>query len=85
MMKYRTDGHRDKQASWNFDFIHATLRRHRDPVTGETTDEPPYPYPHLFDPDKQEEYVESTPTPLYDSEFDETDEFEEVKEPPIGE
>lgn len=31
------------------------------------------------------EYVESTPTPLYDSEFDETDEFEEVKEPPIGE
>ena len=57
MMKYRTDGHRDKQASWNFDFIHATLRRHRDPVTGETTDEPPYPYPHLYDPDKQEAQV----------------------------
>ena len=57
MMKYRTDGHRDKQASWNFDFIHATLRRHRDPVTGETTDEPPYPFPHLYDPDKQEAQV----------------------------
>ena len=57
MMKYRTDGHRDKQASWNFDFIHATLRRHRDPVTGESTDEPPYPFPHLFNPDKQEAQV----------------------------
>ena len=57
MMKYRPDGHRDKEATWNFDFIHATLRRHRDPVTGETTDEPPYPYPHLYDPDKQEAQV----------------------------
>ena len=57
MMKYRTDGHRDKQAAWNFDFIHATLRRHRDPVTGESTDEPPYPFPHLFNPDKQEAQV----------------------------
>lgn len=27
MMKYRTDGHRDKEASWNFDFIHAALFR----------------------------------------------------------
>ena len=54
MMKYKRDGHRDKVATWNFDFIHATLRRHRDPKTGEMTDEPPYPYPHLFDPDKQE-------------------------------
>ena len=54
MMKYKRDGHRDKVATWNFDFIHATLRRHRDPKTGEMTDEPPYPFPHLFDPDKQE-------------------------------
>ena len=54
MMKYREDGHRDKQASWNFDFIHATLSRHWDPERQEMTDEPPYPYPHLFNPDKQE-------------------------------
>ena len=27
MMKYRHDGHRDKQAPWNFDFIHAALFR----------------------------------------------------------
>ena len=54
MMKYKRDGHRDKVATWNFDFIHATLRRHRNPKTGEMTDEPPYPFPHLFDPDKQE-------------------------------
>jgi len=53
-MKYREDGHRDKQASWNFDFIHATLSRHWDPERQEMTDEPPYPYPHLFNPDKQE-------------------------------
>ena len=27
MMKYRPDGHRDKQASWNFDWIHSSLER----------------------------------------------------------
>ena len=27
MMKYRTDGHRDKQSSWNFDWIHSVLER----------------------------------------------------------
>ena len=54
MMKYRTDGHRDKQAPWSFDFIHATLSRHWDPERQEMTEEPPYPYPHLFDPSKQE-------------------------------
>lgn len=27
MMKYRTDGHRDKQSNWNFDWIHSTLER----------------------------------------------------------
>ena len=27
MMKYRTDGHRDKQALWNFDWIHSALFR----------------------------------------------------------
>ena len=54
MMKYKPDGHRDKKASWNFDFIHATLSRHWDAEKQEMTDEPPYPYPHLYDPDKQE-------------------------------
>ena len=27
MMKYREDGHRDKEASWNFDWIHSSLFR----------------------------------------------------------
>jgi hypothetical protein len=54
MMKYKSDGHRDREASWNFDFIHATLSRHWDEEKHEMTDEPPYPYPHLYDPDKQE-------------------------------
>jgi len=54
MMKYRPDGHRDKEATWNFDFIHATLARHWDAEKREMTDEPPYPFPHLYDPSKQE-------------------------------
>ena len=54
MMKYREDGHRDKEATWNFDFIHATLSRHWDAEKREMTDEPPYPFPHLYDPSKQE-------------------------------
>ena len=57
MMKYRTDGHRDKQAPWNFDWIHATLSRHWDSERQEMTDEPPYPFPHLYDPSKQEAQV----------------------------
>lgn len=47
MMKYRTDGHRDKEAFWNFDFIHSTLSRKR-------RDEDPWPFPNIFNPDKQE-------------------------------
>ena len=47
MMKYRQDGHRDKEATWNFDFIHATLSRKRNEAD-------PWPFPKLFDPDKQE-------------------------------
>ena len=27
MMLYRPDGHRDKEAKWNFDYVHAALRR----------------------------------------------------------
>ena len=53
MMKYKTDGHRDR-TGYNFDWIHSTLIRHRDPATGKMTDEPPYPHTDLFDPDKQE-------------------------------
>ena len=47
MMKYRADGHRDKEAIWNFDFIHSTLSRKRN-------ESDPLPFPKLFDPDKQE-------------------------------
>ena len=59
MMKYYPQGHpkfghRDKEAPWNFDWIHATLSRHWDEEKHEMTDEPPYPFPHLYDPDKQE-------------------------------
>ena len=54
MMKYRTDGHRDKESSWNFDYIHSTLIKHWDKNMNEWTDEPPYPFPNIYDPDKQE-------------------------------
>lgn len=54
MMKYRADGHRDKVSSWNFDWIHATLTRHWDEERHEMTDEPPYPFPHLYNPERQE-------------------------------
>ena len=57
MMKYRTDGHRDKESKWNFDWIHATLSRHWDAEKQEMTDEPPYPYPNLYNPDKQEPHI----------------------------
>lgn len=59
MMKYYPQGHpkfghRDKEASWNFDFIHSTLSRHWDEENGVMTDEPPYPFPNIYNPDKQE-------------------------------
>ena len=57
MMKYKPDGHRDKQAKWNFDFIHSTLSKHWNPERREMTDEPPYPFPHLYNPSKQEAQV----------------------------
>lgn len=57
MMKYRTDGHRDKQAKWNFDFIHSTLAKHWDAERREMVEEPPYPFPHLYDPSKQEAQI----------------------------
>ena len=57
MMKYRTDGHRDKQASWSFDFIHSVLSKHWDSERHEWTDEPPYPFPNLFNPDRQQPVI----------------------------
>ena len=57
MMKYRTDGHRDKQASWSFDFIHSVLSKHWDAERREWTDEPPYPYPDIYNPDKEEPHI----------------------------
>lgn len=47
MMLYREDGHRDKVSKWNFDFIHSSLSRKRN-------EEDPWPFPQIFDPDKQE-------------------------------
>lgn len=50
MMKYRTDGHRDKVSSWNFDWIHSTLiRKH--------SEDDPWPYPQIYNPDKQEAQI----------------------------
>ena len=57
MMQYREDGHRDKEANWNFDWIHATLSRHWDAERQEMTDEPPYPYSQLYDPSRQEAQI----------------------------
>lgn len=54
MMRYKADGHRDKSQGYNFDWIHSSLVRHRDPTTGRMTDEPPYPHPDLYNPDRQE-------------------------------
>ena len=59
IMKYYPEGHpkfghRDRDTRYNFDWVHSALSRHRDPKTGETTYDPPYPFPNLFDPSKQE-------------------------------
>ena len=59
MMKYYPPGHpqfghKDKESSWRFDFIHSTLAKHWDAEKREFVEEPPYPYPHLYDPSKQE-------------------------------
>lgn len=40
MMLYKTDGHRNREAQYNFDWIHSTLDRHG--------------YKHLYDSDRQE-------------------------------
>ena len=53
MMKYKPDGHRDKEAKWNFDWIHATLIKHWDPERHEMVEDPPYPFPDIYNPEKQ--------------------------------
>jgi hypothetical protein len=50
MMKYRPDGHRDKESKWNFDFIHATLSRKR-------SEDDPWPFPAIYNPDRQEPHL----------------------------
>lgn len=47
MMKYRTDGHRDKESPHSYDWVHSTLSR-------KLNNQSAWPYPHLFNPDKQE-------------------------------
>lgn len=47
MMRYKADGHRDKESRYGKDWIHAILSRKK-------KDDDPWPYPWLFDPDKQE-------------------------------
>lgn len=63
MMKYRPDGHRDKQSGWNFDWIHSTLERgipQRDEHGQIMRDEhgdtiyDTDAYKHIYDIDRQE-------------------------------
>lgn len=54
MMLYRQDGHRDRDTRYNFDWVHSALSRHWDDERHEMTYDPPYPFPNLFDPGKQE-------------------------------
>ena len=52
MMLYKPDGHRDKTARYNFDWIHSTLARRWE--NGEMVYAAPWPHPNLFNPDVQE-------------------------------
>lgn len=54
MMLYRQDGHRDRDTRYNFDWVHSALSRHWDDERHEMTYNPPYPFPDIFDPSKQE-------------------------------
>lgn len=55
-MKYKADGHRVKreQESYNTDWLHSLLSRHYDVEMKMSTDAPPYPYPDIYNPDKEE-------------------------------
>ena len=50
MMKYKADGHRDKESIWNFDFVHSALSRKR-------LESDPWPFPNIYNPDKQEPHL----------------------------
>ena len=52
-MKYKSDGHRIKEG-YCTDWFHSLVSRHWDEEEKEFTYEPPYPYPGIYDPDKQE-------------------------------
>ena len=54
MMKYKPDGHRDKEAKYGKDWVHTKLIRHYDEKTRKWTTDPPYPFPEIYDPSKQE-------------------------------
>lgn len=54
MMLYRQDGHRDRTTRYNFDWVHSALSRHWDDERHEMTYDPPYPFPGIYDPSKQE-------------------------------
>jgi len=55
LMKYKPDGHRIKDKDvYNTDWFHSMLSRHWDAEARETTYDPPYPYPSIYNPDKQE-------------------------------
>lgn len=54
MMLYRQDGHRDRTTRYNFDWVHSALSRHWDDERHEMTYDPPYPFPDIYDPSKQE-------------------------------
>ena len=78
-----------QKVSGERDWVYGILSRGRRVANG---DRVPIEYPLTllvgngsFGESDDYEYVEATPTPLYDSEFGETDEFEEVKEPPVEE
>lgn len=58
MLYYPADhekaGHRDRDTRYNFDWVHSALSRHWDDERHEMTYDPPYPFPDIYDPSKQE-------------------------------
>ena len=58
MLYYPADhekaGHRDRDTRYNFDWVHSALSRRWDDERHEMTYDPPYPFPDIYDPSKQE-------------------------------
>ena len=52
-MKYKPDGHRMKEG-YVTDWFHSIASRHWDEDAKEWSYDAPYPYPQIYDPDKQE-------------------------------